>query len=144
MTNLEKQRTSPLSSASLASVASVSADGPMSARVRMKEPWSAFDVWLSTPIGYMMAPSMLAAKDGAHHPVGTGPFRFVERVRGEKVVTERNPNYWGTQPYLDRIIDRPMPEPAARMTALQAGEVDMIYVPHPDGIADLEILASLS
>ena len=70
-------------------------------------------------------------------PTGTGPFRFVERVRGEKVVTERNPNYWGTQPYLDRIIDRPMPEPAARMTALQAGEVDMVYVPHPDGIADL-------
>ncbi len=31
-----------------------------------------------------------------------------------------------------------MPEPAARMTALQAGEVDMIYVPHPDGIADLK------
>ena len=62
----------------------------------------------------------------------------MERVRGEKVVTERNKAYWGTQPYLDRIIDRPMPEPAARMTALQAGEVDMIYVPHPDGIADLK------
>ena len=31
-----------------------------------------------------------------------------------------------------------MPEPAARMTALQAGEVDMIYVPHPDGIAELK------
>ena len=74
----------------------------------------------------------------AEHPTGTGPFRFVERVRGEKVVTERNPAYWGTQPYLDRIIDRPMPEPAARMTALQAGEVDMIYVPHPDGIAELK------
>jgi len=73
----------------------------------------------------------------AEHPTGTGPFRFVQRVRGEKVVTERNPDYWGTPPYLDRIIDRPMPEPAARMTALQAGEVDMIYVPHPDGIAEL-------
>jgi peptide/nickel transport system substrate-binding protein len=73
----------------------------------------------------------------AEHPTGTGPFRFVQRVRGEKVVIERNKDYWGPQPYLDRIIDRPMPEPAARMTALQAGEVDMIYVPHPDGIADL-------
>ena len=31
-----------------------------------------------------------------------------------------------------------MPEPAARMTALQTGEVDMIYVPHPDGIAELK------
>jgi peptide/nickel transport system substrate-binding protein len=31
-----------------------------------------------------------------------------------------------------------MPEPAARMTALEAGEVDMIYVPHPDGIAGLK------
>ena len=74
----------------------------------------------------------------AEHPTGTGPFRFVQRVRGEKVVIERNPDYWGTQPYLDRIIDRPMPEPAARMTALEAGEVDMIYVPHPDGIAGLK------
>jgi peptide/nickel transport system substrate-binding protein len=33
----------------------------------------------------------------AEHPTGTGPFRFVQRVRGEKVVIERNPDYWGTR-----------------------------------------------
>ncbi|GIW04534.1 MAG: peptide ABC transporter substrate-binding protein [Thermomicrobiales bacterium] len=73
----------------------------------------------------------------AEHPVGTGPFKFVERVQNEKIVLERNENYWGRKPYLDRIIFRPMPEPAARVNALRAGEVDFIAVPPPDAIESL-------
>jgi peptide/nickel transport system substrate-binding protein len=73
----------------------------------------------------------------AEHPVGTGPFKFVERVQNEKIVLERNESYWGTRPHLDQIIFRPMPEPAARVNALQAGEVDFIAVPPPDSIQSL-------
>ena len=65
--------------------------------------------------------------DIAEHPVGTGPFRFVERVRGQKVVLERNPDYWGRKPYLNRIIFRPLPEAASRVVALQTGEADLDY-----------------
>jgi peptide/nickel transport system substrate-binding protein len=36
--------------------------------------------------------------DLAAHPTGTGPYRFVERVHGEKTELERNPDYWGKAP----------------------------------------------
>lgn len=73
----------------------------------------------------------------AEHPIGTGPFKFVERVQNEKIVLDRNDAYWGKKPYLDRIIFRPMPEPSARVNALLAGEVDFIAVPPPDSIQGL-------
>lgn len=73
----------------------------------------------------------------ADHPVGTGPFRFVERVRGDRIVLERNPDYWGPRPCLDRLIFRPLPDPASRVNALQTGEVDLIFVPPPDKVDSL-------
>jgi peptide/nickel transport system substrate-binding protein len=76
--------------------------------------------------------------DLAEHPVGTGPFRLVERVRGQKVVLERNPDYWGRKPYLNRIIFRPLPEAASRVVALQTGEADLIMVPPPDSVEQLK------
>ena len=76
--------------------------------------------------------------DLAEHPVGTGPFRLVEHVRGQKVVLERHPDYWGRKPYLNRIIFRPLPEAASRVVALQTGEADLIMVPPPDSIAQLK------
>jgi peptide/nickel transport system substrate-binding protein len=79
------------------------------------------------------------------HPVGSGPFKFVERVRGEKIVLERYDDYWGATlndpryqaPYVDRLIFRPMPDAAARVAALETGEVDIIWSPPPDSIQPL-------
>jgi peptide/nickel transport system substrate-binding protein len=74
----------------------------------------------------------------ARHPVGTGPFRFVEIEPGVKVVLERNPDYWGTPAKLDRIIFRPLEDPATRINALRAGEVNMIHEAPFDEIDDLK------
>src|SRR5207249_10819498 len=71
------------------------------------------------------------------HPVGTGPFKFVERVHGQRIVLERNEQYWGPKPYLDRIIFRILPDPATRVAALKAGEVDIAAAP-PDAIEPLK------
>ncbi|ACB96149.1 ABC transporter substrate-binding protein [Beijerinckia indica] len=57
-------------------------------------------------------------------PIGTGPFRFKEWVRGSHVIYERNPDYWDEgKPYIDRLIVRIIPDSAARVTALETGEV---------------------
>ena len=70
--------------------------------------------------------------------MGTGPFRFVERVRGQRIVYERNPDYWNQPyPYLDRIIWRPIPEPSTRVNALLGDEVDMIAAVPPDNVEQL-------
>ena len=74
----------------------------------------------------------------ALHPIGTGPFKFVEREQGVKTVLERNDDYWGTKAKLDKIIVRPLEDPAARVNALRTGEVNMIAVPPWDEIEGLK------
>lgn len=69
----------------------------------------------------------------ARRPVGTGPYRFVEWVRDDRVVLEANPTYWGPKPQATRVTIRPIPEGATRVAALLAGEVDVVEgIPIPD------------
>ncbi|MDR7414954.1 MAG: glutathione ABC transporter substrate-binding protein [Armatimonadota bacterium] len=57
-------------------------------------------------------------------PVGTGPFRFREWVRGDRIVLERNPDYWGPRkPLLDQVVFRAIPDDGARVLALEGGQV---------------------
>jgi peptide/nickel transport system substrate-binding protein len=59
-------------------------------------------------------------------PIGTGPFKYKEWVRGSHVTLERNAEYWQDgKPYLDGIIFRFIPDAVARGVALEAGEVDV-------------------
>ncbi len=60
-------------------------------------------------------------------PMGTGPFKFVHHIKGQEVLVEANEDYWGGAPYLDAIAMRPIPETAARLLALEAGESQVIY-----------------
>lgn len=72
-------------------------------------------------------------EDFRKHPVGTGPFRFVEWVKDDRIVLERNPDYWREKPYLDRVVFRSIPENTVRLLALQKGDVQGM-----DGISPLE------
>jgi len=58
-------------------------------------------------------------------PVSTGPFKLIEWVKDDRVVFEANPDYWGGAPRIRRLIIRPIPEGAARVAALQAGDIDI-------------------
>ena len=69
----------------------------------------------------------------ATKPIGTGPFRFVEYVPKERIVVERNPTYWGEKAGVAKITFRFFPDSNARVLALQAGDLDAIFlVPHQD------------
>jgi peptide/nickel transport system substrate-binding protein len=74
----------------------------------------------------------------ADHPVGTGPFKFVELIPGERIVLERFPGYWGSPPNVDKLVFRRMDDPAARVAALRTGEVDFILAPPPDEVDALK------
>ncbi len=67
-------------------------------------------------------------KDAANlKPIGTGPFRFVDYVKGERVTLERNPDYFRKGlPYLDKVIMRIIPNAATSLLALEQGEVDYL------------------
>ncbi|WP_412066850.1 ABC transporter substrate-binding protein [Rhizobium sp. SYY.PMSO] len=76
-------------------------------------------------------------------PVGTGPFKFKEWVRGSHIVYERNPDYWDQpRPYLDQLIVRFIPDAAARSIAIETGEIDLApSTPVP--LSDLERFKSV-
>lgn len=69
--------------------------------------------------------------------VGTGPYKFVEWVRGNRLVLEANTSYWGGKSNWQKVTYRPMSNDAARVAALLSGDVDMIENPPP---ADLKKL----
>jgi peptide/nickel transport system substrate-binding protein len=67
-------------------------------------------------------------------PVGTGPVRFLERVPGDRLVTEAVPDYWDGRIDAERVIFRTIPEPGSRMAALLRGEVDLVVRLAPDHV----------
>ncbi|OGK81082.1 MAG: hypothetical protein A2X51_05050 [Candidatus Rokubacteria bacterium GWC2_70_24] len=71
-------------------------------------------------------------------PTGTGPFKFVQWVRDERLVLERNPDYWQGAPDLNRVTFRFIPEFSARLAALLAGEIDIMkdVPPHAVDLVD--------
>ncbi len=83
----------------------------------------------SLPNYYMESPAAFDkyGKDVGQHAVGTGPFKLVEWVRGQRTVMARNDDYWGKKPYVDTMVYRPIIEPAARAAALKAGEVQIAW-----------------
>ena len=60
---------------------------------------------------------------GTEHPTGTGPFKFKSWTRGDRLVLERNDDYWGEKAKIQELIFRPISDNAARLQALQAGEI---------------------
>jgi peptide/nickel transport system substrate-binding protein len=57
------------------------------------------------------------------HPIGSGPYMLQSWQPGNKLVLVANPNYWGPKPKITRIIYIPIGDEAARLQALQSGEV---------------------
>ena len=78
------------------------------------------------------------------NPVGTGPFKLAEWKRGDHLRYVRNNDYWDPKkPYLDGVIGKIIPQPAARVQALIAGEVDYVsdYYLAPNDYAQVKASA---
>jgi peptide/nickel transport system substrate-binding protein len=75
---------------------------------------------------------------GTEHPIGTGPFKFESWTRNDRLVLVRNEDYWGEKAKLDTLIFRPIADNAARLQALQAGEIHGYDLVEPQDIATIE------
>jgi peptide/nickel transport system substrate-binding protein len=74
----------------------------------------------------MVPPTYAGDANFAEAPVGTGPYKFSSWKRGQNIVLERNEDYWGETPSIEKVTYRFVEEPGTRLAGLMAGEFDLI------------------
>jgi glutathione transport system substrate-binding protein len=113
---------------------------PYTARVTLKEGFSAFINDLAHPSGVMISPAALkqyGSKDIAFHPVGTGPFRFVEWKATDYLKVAKFDGYWKKGlPKADSITWKPVVDNNSRAALMQTGEAHFTF-PVPYELADV-------
>ncbi len=89
----------------------------------LSEPYASFSVNL-IPSAIGIVPANAGA-DFSRHPVGSGPFRFVQQSQDEEVVLERNPGYFRDAPQITRVRFRVVPDGVVRALELRKGSADL-------------------
>lgn len=97
-------------------------------------PFDLSPVWI---VSHDVADAPTEAFDAGKTVVGTGPFRLVQWVKGERLVLERNETYWGRKPAWARVTMRFIPNDSARIAALLAGDVDLIELVPPSALEEI-------
>ena len=120
-----------------AGIAAVEVIDPLTVKVSLSAPDGAFPFKMAWGDAVMVAPESVANE--ATHPVGTGPFRFEDWVRGDHVTLAAFPGYWGTKPALARATFRFISDPTAAFAAVMAGDVDAFpSFPAPETLVQFE------
>jgi peptide/nickel transport system substrate-binding protein len=119
---------------------------PQTVEIVLKEARASFLAVLTAGAASIVSPTAVRkwGADYVLHPVGTGPFKFVQWDSGQKVVLERNPSYWRFPVKLERVIYRSIVEDQARLTELLTGSLDLIVGVPPDFVGQLEKDARLT
>lgn len=78
----------------------------------------------------MISPNCMiegSTKNGVSSYIGTGPYVLADFVTDEYAVFERNENYWGRLPEIEKITVKVIPDNQTRIMALESGEIDLIF-----------------
>jgi peptide/nickel transport system substrate-binding protein len=118
---------------------SVIVSGDDEVTFHLKRPQTSFIALLAS--GWSpVYPCHVSARDMRAHPIGTGPFKFVEFKPNESVKVVRNPDYWKPgRPYLDGIEYTIMSTPATAILAFSAGKFDRSW----QGIMSIPLMKQL-
>ena len=126
-------------------VDTITAVDEFTVQIRLKSAYAPFIPTLTIAAFSIVSPTALEkwGEDFTNHPVGTGPFKFVQWDRNDKVVLEANDSYWGGRPPLDRIIFQSIPDNSVRLIKLQEGSLHAMEFPNPDDFQQIQDDASL-
>jgi glutathione transport system substrate-binding protein len=101
------------------------------ARITLKTPFSPFINQLAHPSTVMISPAALKRwgnRDIAFHPVGTGPFKFVEWKQPDYLKVAKFEGYWRKgYPKVDTITWKPVVDNNSRAAMMQTGEADFTF-----------------
>lgn len=101
--------------------------------VTLKYPFAEFVQTLGHPVAsaYPVDEAVKAVKEKKvwETPIGTGPFKFVSWKHNQEVVLERNPDYYGDEPYLDKIVFRVFEDENTAFLEFKAGNLHDCGIP---------------
>ena len=131
--------TSNPSKASMGPLTATDVVDDLTVKMTFASPFAPLLSFLTDPFAGIVSPAGVeaAGNDFGNKPVGSGPFKFNEWVKGDRIVLDRFDGYKGFHPmyqhegpaYLDQVVYRTMPEEQARLAALETGEVSMAEPP---------------
>jgi peptide/nickel transport system substrate-binding protein len=104
-------------------IQSVDAPDPATVVFHLREPSASF-LWNMDRSAFGIVPAG-SGKEETSNPVGTGPFRVVSIAQDDEIVLERNPEYFGGAPKIERVRFRVVPEAIVRALELRKGSADV-------------------
>jgi peptide/nickel transport system substrate-binding protein len=122
----EKLRINPRKSW-FANVAEVTTNGDWEVSFHLKRPQPSFLALLAT--GWSpIYPCHVSPRDMRKHPIGTGPFKFVDFKPNQSITVTRNPDYWKPgRPYLDGIEYTIIKDVSTRLLSFLSGKDDAYF-----------------
>ncbi|WP_448329938.1 ABC transporter substrate-binding protein [Streptomyces sp. DSM 41534] len=129
-TSLDRHRTltGSVRASELKPVTAVEAVGDDTVRLRLKKPYVPLLALLADRAGMVMSPTALKRYGNgfASHPTCVGPFRYAERVVGDRIVLDKDPNYYDADAvHLRRVIYRTITDGSVRLANLQSGDIQV-------------------
>lgn len=120
-----------------ASIEDVTVVDPLTVKVTLSAPTGNFIFNMAWGDAVIVAPESI--ENIQTNPIGTGPFKFVDWVQGDKVEIERNPDYWGAMPPLEKATFKFISDPTAAFAAVMAQDVDAFAgFPAPENLPQFE------
>ena len=120
--------------------------GERSLVLRLKHPQASIGSILALSLHAPRSP--LAVKrwgaDFRDHPVGAGPYVLKEWIKGQRIVLERNENYYGPRPTVRRLIWLAVPNPIQRENMLRSGDLDICLWPASANAASIQAQPGLT
>jgi len=107
---------------------------------KLSFPFAPLDQTLSLVVGATISPAAIEkyGEDVRNHPVGAGPYKLSEWVKGDRIVMVRNDDYWGPKATVEKIIWKIVPDVSTREAMLRTGQIDICYKPSPANVAALK------
>ncbi|MBO8138181.1 MAG: ABC transporter substrate-binding protein [Desulfotomaculum sp.] len=110
-------------------------------KIILKEPYAPFLANLAMCMAAPIVSPAAVEKYGDNyieHPVGTGPFKFVEWKRGQHIQLVANDDYWDGRPKIDKLIFKFVKENSVRASELMTGSIDAMDGVDPNDVKTLE------
>jgi peptide/nickel transport system substrate-binding protein len=122
----------------LAPVSSIEVQDEHTVVLKTEKPYGPMLAALTHSNAAIVSPTADKKQDLMKDPVGTGPFKFSEKINGDDIVLVKNEDYWQKPAKLEKITFTVVPEVSTAISMLQTGKVQLIDALSPELMPRLE------